>query len=125
MQCTVRSVDRTVFEGEADRIVARTPHGEFAVLNGHAPLVAVLVPGVIRLHVSGTEQILVTRGGTLELADGRAVLLVERPYPLEEIDTAVLREEIDSLRNKEEAEDADAREAEYLELLCRVKESHD
>jgi len=125
MQCIVRSVDRTVFEGEADRIVARTPHGEFAVLNGHAPLVAVLVPGVIRVHASGTEQVLVTQGGTLELANGEAMLLVERPYPLEEIDTAALREEIDALRNQGESEDADAREAEYLELLCRVKESHD
>lgn len=125
MHCVVRSVDQTVFEGEVERIVARTPHGEFAVLNGHAPWVAVLEPGVIRLLAAGTEQVLLTRGGTFELADNEAVLLVEQPHQLKDIDVPALKEQIEALQSQDEMTHADDQEVEYLELLCRVKESHD
>jgi len=124
MHCIVRSVDRTVFEGDAERVTARTPHGEFTVLNGHAPIVAVLVPGVIRWVSSGTEQILVSRGGTLDVSEGQATLLVERPYLLEEIDPDSIRSSIEALQAAEAADGADQEEVAYLELLCRVKESH-
>ncbi len=124
MHCIMRSADRTLYEGDVERIVARSPHGEFAVLNGHAPILAVLVTGVIRLQAAETEHTFVCKGGTLTLADNHATVLVERPFTLEEIDPVAIREQLTMLQNEESSEEIDSEEVAYLEHLCRVKESH-
>jgi len=125
MRCIVRSADRTLYEGDAERIVVRSPHGEFAVLDGHAPILAVLVPGAIRLHSAGTEHTFVCKGGTFNLTDNHAIVLVERPFTLEEIDPVSIREQLTTLQTEEPSEEIDSEELAYLELLCRVKENHD
>lgn len=124
MYCVVRSADRTLYEGDAERIVARSPHGEFAVMNGHAPILAVLATGVIRLRVAETEHAFVCKGGTLDLRDNHATILIERPYTLEEINPVAIREQLATLQIDESSEAIDSEEVAYLELLCRVKENH-
>jgi F-type H+-transporting ATPase subunit epsilon len=124
MHCIVRSADRTLYEGDAERIVARSPYGEFAVMSGHAPILAVLVPGVVRLQVTGAERTLICKGGTFSFSDNHASVLVERPYLLDEIDPLEIRKQLTELRNEDSPEGADPEATAYLELLCRVKESH-
>ena len=123
MHCTVRSADRTLVDGNAERIVARSPHGEFAVMDGHAPILAVLVPGVIRLQIDGEERVIVCKGGTFSLADKSVTVLVERPYTLEEIDPDFLQIQLAKLQAEEPSASL-SEEIAYLELLCRVKETH-
>ena len=123
MHCIVRSADRTLYEGNAERIVARSPHGEFAVMNGHAPILAVLVTGVIRLQAAGTEHTFVCKGGTFALADNHAVVLVEDPFTLDEIDPVAIRKQLAALQNEKSSDGIDSEEVAYLEHLCRVKES--
>lgn len=125
MHCIIRSADRTLYAGEAERIVARSPHGEFAVLDGHAPILAVLIAGVIRLLAGETEHVFVCKGGTFNLVDNQATILVERPFTLEEIDPVAIREQLAATQTESPSETSDQDEAAYLELLCRVKESHD
>ena len=124
MHCIVRSADRTFYNADAERIVARSPHGEFAVMNGHAPILAVLVAGVIRLQAAAMEHSFVCKGGTFTFADNHATVLVERPFTLEEIDPVAIREQLTTLQNEESSEEIDSEEVAYLEHLCRVKESH-
>jgi len=95
------------------------------VLDGHAPILAVLVPGIIRLQAAGAEYTFVCKGGTFNLADNHAAVLVERPFTLEEIDPVSIREQLSTLQNEEPSEKIDSEETAYLELLCRVKESHE
>lgn len=123
MHCIVRSADRTLVDGNAERIVARSPHGEFAVMDGHAPILAVLVPGVIRLQIDGEERVIVCKGGTFSLADKSVTVLVEQPYTLEEIDPDSLRVQLAKLQAEEPSASL-SEEIAYLELLCRVKETH-
>lgn len=123
MHCTVRSADRTLVDGNAERIVARSPHGEFAVMDGHAPILAVLVPGVIRLQIDGEELIIVCKGGTFSLADKSVTVLVEQPYTLEEIEPDSLHIQLAKLQASESSPSL-SEEIAYLELLCRVKETH-
>jgi len=123
MHCIVRSADRTLVDGNAERIVARSPHGEFAVMDGHAPILAVLVPGVIRVQIDGAEHAIVCKGGTFSLADKSVTVLVERPYTLEEIDPDSLQVQLAKLQSEEPSASL-SEEIAYLELLCRVKETH-
>ena len=124
MHCIVRSADRTVVEGNAERIVARSPHGEFAVMEGHAPILAVLVPSVVRVQIDGAEQAIVVKGGTFSLEKNNVTVLAERPHKLDEIDVDSLREKLTVLRATEPLTAAISEEIAYLELLCRVKENH-
>ncbi len=122
MHCVVRSADRVAFDGEADRIVARTPDGEFAVLDGHAPFLAALPRGVIRIVTGESEQIVACRGGAIEVDRDRVTLLVERPYTLEEIDPAALRATLSQQETGEAAPSSE--EQAYLQFLIGVKEQH-
>ena len=50
------SADRQLFCGEAERIVATADHGELGILAGHAPLLAVLKAGQVRLTQEGGKE---------------------------------------------------------------------
>jgi len=123
MHCTVRSADRTLYDGDAHHVVARSPHGEFAVMDNHAPLLAVLAPGVVRIHATdAVETRLVCSGGTFDFSDNRATVLVERPQPVDEIDVAGVRDRLSALRSEASADIDSSNEVAYLELLLHAKE---
>lgn len=51
LQVELVSADSRVWSGEATMIVARTTEGEMGVLPGHAPVLAVLTGGEVRINV--------------------------------------------------------------------------
>jgi F0F1-type ATP synthase epsilon subunit len=94
-------------------------------MDNHAPLLAVLPPGVIRYQISsGAEESIVCNGGTFELAENQAALLVEQPYRLDEIDTAAIRAQLATIQESGSDGTAPSGDRVYLELLLRTKESH-
>jgi F-type H+-transporting ATPase subunit epsilon len=51
------SADRLVWSGEASFVVARTAEGEMGVLPGHAPVLAVLAEGELRISPTSGEAV--------------------------------------------------------------------
>jgi F-type H+-transporting ATPase subunit epsilon len=99
MQCQVRSADRTFFDGEATMVVARSSRGEFAVMDDHAPLLASIQSGPLRVKTGEAERVYACFGGTLHVSPEAAVtVLVEDAVPLEEIDLSALGEEAEERR---------------------------
>jgi F0F1-type ATP synthase epsilon subunit len=93
-------------------------------MEGHAPILAVLVPSVVRVQIDGAEQAIAVKGGTFSLEKNNVIVLAERPHKLDEIDVGSLREELTVLRATEPLTAAISEEIAYLELLCHVKENH-
>jgi F0F1-type ATP synthase epsilon subunit len=93
-------------------------------MEGHAPILAVLVPSVVRVQIDGAEQAIAVKGGTFSLEKNSVTVLAERPHKLDEIDVDSLREQLTVLRATEPLTAAISEEIAYLELLCRVKENH-
>ena len=121
MHCALRTADRTYFDGEASMIVARSPRGEFAIMHGHAPLLAVLDPGPIRVHTPEGTRVFACRRGTLRTAGDRVTVLVESAVPLEEIDLS----EVETRRRQlGETDGAVLDEQRHLQLLQTVKEQY-
>src|SRR2546423_15126372 len=58
----VVSVERSLFEGDVDFIVANGADGELGVLPRHAALMTILKPGALKI-VQGTEEQLLFAGG--------------------------------------------------------------
>ena len=73
------SADRKVWSGEASLVVARTVEGDIGVLTGHAPLLAVLAGGEIRITPTSGEQVVATaEGGFLSVEHDRVTVVSDR-----------------------------------------------
>ena len=71
---SVISPEKVLFEGEASSLVAPAHDGEVGILPQHAPFMALLGNGELRL--GGGERFLV-RGGFLQVADDRVRIVTE------------------------------------------------
>lgn len=87
------------FEGEAQMLVVPGVSGEIGVLARHAPLVAMLKAGEIRIKAGGEWQTFAAGAGYFKVQRDRALVLV---------DDAVSAEEIDVEQARREAEEAEA-----------------
>jgi len=76
LEVTLVSADRRVWSGEAARVIARTVDGDIGILGGHAPLLAVLAPGEIRISPTGGEDVVATLdGGFLSVEHDRVTVV--------------------------------------------------
>jgi F-type H+-transporting ATPase subunit epsilon len=84
-----------VFGGEAEMVSTRTEVGEIGVLANHAPVLALLAPAELRLHISENEIKRYAQGeGYLQVHSNRALVLVEDCIEPERVDVAEQRERL-------------------------------
>lgn len=77
LRVVVISPEAVVYEGEADGVVAPAWDGEIGILRGHAPLMALLGSGHLRVNRGGTSEHFQVRGGFLQVADDVVTVLSE------------------------------------------------
>ncbi len=100
LQVELVSPERVLFEGEADRVIARAlGSGDFAILTGHAPYLAAIATHPVRVMMSdGTEDTIAVHGGFLSVANDRVTILS---------DVAELSSQIDAERARKAQERAE------------------
>jgi F-type H+-transporting ATPase subunit epsilon len=83
----VVSVERSLFEGEVEFIIANGADGELGVMARHAPLMTILRPGALRIQevMGGTEQLIFVGGGFLEVLPDRVTVLADVAEHADEI----------------------------------------
>ena len=111
--------DRILIDQSVDAVEVPSRSGYFEVLYGHAPLLAVIGPGVMRLHggEAGERSFSVARG-FVEVLPERVTVLVESARPKEEIDIAVVQAKLDHGHQMwNEAGDDAEKYAEALEII--------
>jgi F-type H+-transporting ATPase subunit epsilon len=77
LQVSVISPEKTIYEGEADQVVAPAWDGQLGVLQGHAPMLVLLGEGELRVTRGGADQRFQIRGGFLQVADDVVTILSE------------------------------------------------
>jgi F-type H+-transporting ATPase subunit epsilon len=87
------SPEQMVFSGEVEHVVVPGTEGEFGVLAGHAPLVAMLKPGVLRILGPNEQRIMVV-GGFAEVNPDGLTVLADIAMPVEEVDRDVIAGQI-------------------------------
>jgi F-type H+-transporting ATPase subunit epsilon len=90
-QVEIVSPARPIFRGEAGSLVAEAHDGELGVLPGHAPLVALLGTGLVRVAVAGLRdgaERFAIHGGFLQVFGKKVTLLVTQAVRPEEVDAA-------------------------------------
>ncbi len=74
----VVSPEKRVWSGEATMVSARTLDGDLGILPDHAPLLGVLVDGVVSIKVVGGEKLdFNVNGGFISVAKNRVSILGE------------------------------------------------
>ena len=113
LQVELVAADRTVWSGQASMVVARTTEGDVGVLRNHAPLLSLLVPGVVEISaVEGDKQVAAVDGGFLSVANNRVSILSEHAVLSHEIDVEQARAELEAAEADGEDSDERAKRAE-------------
>ena len=83
LNVNVVAADRQVWSGVAQMVVAKTSEGEVGLLAGHEPMLAILVPGEIRVTVpEGKPVIARTNDGGFISVEHDTVTIVVRDAQL-------------------------------------------
>ena len=77
LKVAIISPESTIYEGEADMVVAPAWDGEVGVLRGHAPMLVLLGSGEMRVTGAGGEQRFHVEGGFMQVADDVVTVLSE------------------------------------------------
>ena len=110
-----------VYEGEAERLIVPGDAGEIGVLARHAPLVAMLGAGEIRIKAGGEWQAFAAGAGFFQIARDRAIVLVDDAVRAEEIDVEAARREAEEARAALERAGEGDRDVDRWKLEQRVR----
>lgn len=88
IRCEIVSQDRSVFEGDVDIVTIPGKDGDMGILPHHAPLLATIRPGVIKVRQGTTEQLFTITGGLVEVQPSIITILADAAESVEEIDIA-------------------------------------
>ena len=81
------AADRTVWSGEASMVVARTTEGDVGILPNHAPMLSLMVDGVVEVTTDSNETwVAAVDSGFLSVAENRVSILSEHAEMSHEID---------------------------------------
>ena len=93
------SAEREIFSGVAEMVSAPLVTGEVGILPRHAPLVARLKPGAVRVKTATEELTFYVSGGILEVQPHVVTVLADTALRAKDLDEAA------ALQAKERAED--------------------
>jgi F-type H+-transporting ATPase subunit epsilon len=125
--CRVITPERTIFDGEADLVIARIADGEIGVLVDHAPVVSTVEIGDVRIHQGDERRVYATSDGFFKVSENLVQILVEEAIPAGEIDVDEAENRVEEATNElselsgEEEEIEEARE--QIERRIRVGEN--
>ena len=115
--------DRLTFSGDVEQVDVPGIEGDFGVLADHAPMVALLRPGVLTIYAAGGQQRVVVLGGFAEVSASGLTVLAEVASFVEDFDRAALETRIaemeEALKVKEQGSELD-REIQRLDHFKQV-----
>jgi F-type H+-transporting ATPase subunit epsilon len=112
-----------VFDEEVEMVSTTTALGSIGVLANHEPVLAVLDPAELRLHRSDSDVVSFAQAeGYLQVANNRALLLVEEAYPRDQLNPGELR---DRLRQAESELDSAGEDTERRRVAERNKRRYE
>ncbi|MET0447527.1 MAG: F0F1 ATP synthase subunit epsilon [Aeromicrobium sp.] len=120
IQVELVAADRVVWSGQASEVLARTVSGDLGILANHAPLLSLLVPGVVEIKpLDGDTVRAAVDEGFLSVADNHVSILSEDAFLASEIDAAAVKSELETAKSDED-DDAVRRAEAKLRLVDKT-----
>jgi len=114
------SPEKLAFSGEVDQVDVPGVEGDFGVLAGHAPIVAVIRPGILTVTSGSTHQKIIVLGGLAEMSEKGLTVLADVATSLEELDRAQFADKVSEMEAKLSEKDGSELDRE-LERLDHFK----
>jgi F-type H+-transporting ATPase subunit epsilon len=114
MQVELVAADRLVWSGEATMVIARTTEGDVGILPNHAPMLSLMVDGIVDVTTAeGETWVAAVDAGFLSVAGNRISILSEHAEMSHDIDLERARADLERCQaageNPDDAEDAAAK----------------
>lgn len=77
MNLTILTPERNIFNGEADLVQLPGSDGLFEILKNHAPMIASLKKGKIKVENNNDLQYFEINGGVVEVLNNRVLVLAD------------------------------------------------
>ena len=120
LQVELVAADRLVWSGEAKMVIARTTEGDVGILPNHAPMLSLLVDGIVDVTTADNETwVAAVDAGFLSVAHNRISILSEHAEMSHEIDLEKARADLE--RAKSAGEDDDAAQEAVRRAEARVR----
>ena len=74
--------------------------GDFGVLAGHAPVVAVIRPGILTVTAGGTQQKIIVLGGLAEVSEKGLTVLADVATSVQDLDRSEFADTIAGMEEK-------------------------
>mgnify|MGYP003662308502 FL=1 len=75
MTLEILSPEKLIFKGEADAIQLPGKDGSFGILENHAPIIATLKHGMVKVTNAGQESEFEIKGGVVEVVKNKVIVL--------------------------------------------------
>ena len=100
------SAEQAIFSGAAEMVIAPAEGGELGIMPEHAPLLARIKPGTVRIIPGGgaEEEVIYVSGGLMEVQPDRVTVLADTSVRAHDLDEAKAmeaeRQARDALQNR-------------------------
>ncbi len=107
LQVELVAADQRVWSGEATFVLTRTTDGELGIMPHHAPVLSVLVEGVVVIRSDDSDaKVAAVDGGFLSVADNRVSILAEQAAMAEDIDESAARSDLEQAQGDDDDDEA-------------------
>jgi F-type H+-transporting ATPase subunit epsilon len=111
---------RALFNGEVDQVDVPGTEGDFGVLPHHAPVMAMIRPGALRIFNDGKEQRMFVNGGFADVTPAGLTVLAEEAIDLADIDVAAIEQQQKNAREDMTLARDDAAKASVQKRIDRL-----
>jgi F-type H+-transporting ATPase subunit epsilon len=96
LEVALVAAERTVWQGQAKIVIARTTDGEVGILPGHAPLLGLLQAGTVQVRTVDDEYFVAAApDGFISVANNRVSILAENAEMGHDIDLEEARRDLE------------------------------
>lgn len=125
IQVDIVSAEQAIFSGAAEMVIAPAEGGELGIMPEHAPLLARIKPGTVRvLTGNGEEEVIYVSGGMMEVQPDRVTVLADTSIRAHDLDEAKAmeaeRRAKDALVNRTGALEVAKAQAELAEAAAQI-----
>ena len=127
LQVEVVAADRLVWSGEATMVLARTTEGDVGILPNHAPMLSLMVHGMVDVTTAdGETWVAAVDAGFLSVAGNRISILAEHAEMAHDIDLEKARQDLERAQEAGENSDdaAEAASRAWAQARIRAAENH-
>ncbi|GGC51066.1 F0F1 ATP synthase subunit epsilon [Chelatococcus reniformis] len=114
--------ERLLFSGPVEAVIVPSVEGDMTVLAHHAPVMAVLKPGLITVEEGGRAQQIFVRGGFADIRPDGLTILAEHAVPREELSPAMLDIAIQDAQEDVDDATTDQQRTVALQRLGQLRE---